>query len=68
MPRVEFPTAARACVRVKRRTRAAVEDALRGYKEIHLRALKLLKPGGTLVYSTCSMEPEENDEVVRRVE
>jgi 16S rRNA (cytosine967-C5)-methyltransferase len=27
----------------------------------------LLKPGGTLVYSTCSMEPEENDEVVRRV-
>jgi 16S rRNA (cytosine967-C5)-methyltransferase len=27
----------------------------------------LLNPGGTLVYSTCSMEPEENDEVVRRV-
>ena len=28
----------------------------------------LLKPGGALVYSTCSMEPEENDEIVRRVE
>jgi 16S rRNA (cytosine967-C5)-methyltransferase len=27
----------------------------------------LLKPGGALVYSTCSMEPEENDELVRRV-
>jgi 16S rRNA (cytosine967-C5)-methyltransferase len=27
----------------------------------------LLKPGGTLVYSTCSMEPEENEEVVRRI-
>jgi 16S rRNA (cytosine967-C5)-methyltransferase len=26
-----------------------------------------LKPGGSLVYSTCSMEPEENDELVRRV-
>lgn len=24
----------------------------------------LLRPGGSLVYSTCSLEPEENDEVV----
>jgi 23S rRNA (cytosine1962-C5)-methyltransferase len=36
------------------RTRAAVEDALRGYKEIHLRALKLLKRGGTLATFCCS--------------
>jgi 16S rRNA (cytosine967-C5)-methyltransferase len=28
--------------------------------------LPLLKPGGTLVYSTCSMEPEENEELVAR--
>ena len=27
----------------------------------------LLKPEGVLVYSTCSLEPEENEEVVRRV-
>ena len=29
-------------------------DALRGYKEIHLRALKLLKVGGTLASFCCS--------------
>jgi 23S rRNA (cytosine1962-C5)-methyltransferase len=36
------------------RNRAAVPDALRGYKEIHLRSLKLLKPGGTLLTYCCS--------------
>ena len=36
------------------RNRASVGDALRGYKEIHLRALKLLKPGGALATFCCS--------------
>jgi 23S rRNA (cytosine1962-C5)-methyltransferase len=36
------------------RNRASVPDALRGYKEIHLRALKLLKPGGLLATFCCS--------------
>jgi 16S rRNA (cytosine967-C5)-methyltransferase len=29
--------------------------------------IPLLKPKGTLVYSTCSLEPEENEQVVRRI-
>lgn len=36
------------------RNRASVPDAMRGYKEIHLRALKLLKPGGALATFCCS--------------
>ncbi|PYL00827.1 MAG: rRNA large subunit methyltransferase I [Verrucomicrobia bacterium] len=36
------------------RNRASVPDALRGYKEIHLRALKLLKTGGALATFCCS--------------
>ena len=36
------------------RNRASVGDALRGYKEIHIRALKLLRPGGTLATFCCS--------------
>jgi 16S rRNA (cytosine967-C5)-methyltransferase len=39
------------------RLRATQLDLLR-------QAASLLKPGGTLVYSTCSLEPEENREVV----
>lgn len=31
------------------------------------RAAEALVPGGRLVYSTCSLEPEENEEVVARV-
>jgi len=30
-------------------------------------ALKFLKPGGTFLYSTCSLEPEENQGVVKAV-
>ncbi len=42
------------------RNRASVPDALRGYKEIHLRALKLLKPGGILASFCCSHHVDAN--------
>jgi 23S rRNA (cytosine1962-C5)-methyltransferase len=42
------------------RNRASVPDALRGYKEIHLRALKLLKLGGTLATFCCSHHVDAN--------
>jgi 16S rRNA (cytosine967-C5)-methyltransferase len=31
------------------------------------RALEVCRPGGTVVYSTCSIEPEENEQVVAAV-
>jgi 23S rRNA (cytosine1962-C5)-methyltransferase len=36
------------------KTQRAVEGALRGYKELNLRALKMLRPGGLLVSCSCS--------------
>jgi len=36
------------------KTRAAVPAALRGYKEINLRAMKLLREGGYLITCSCS--------------
>ncbi len=36
------------------KSRKAVEGALRGYKELNLRALKMASPGGLLVTCSCS--------------
>ena len=36
------------------KSKRAVEGALRGYKELNLRAIQLLQPGGTLVTCSCS--------------
>jgi 23S rRNA (cytosine1962-C5)-methyltransferase len=36
------------------KSRAKVREALKGYKEINLRAMKLLAPGGVLVTCSCS--------------
>jgi 23S rRNA (cytosine1962-C5)-methyltransferase len=36
------------------KTKSAVAGALRGYKEINLRAMRLLRPGGVLLTASCS--------------
>jgi 23S rRNA (cytosine1962-C5)-methyltransferase len=42
------------------KNRATVRSAARGYKEINLRALKLLNPGGVLVTCSCSYHMSED--------
>jgi 23S rRNA (cytosine1962-C5)-methyltransferase len=42
------------------KNRASAKAAARGYKEINLRAIKLLNPGGVLVTCTCSYHMPED--------
>ena len=42
------------------KNRGSLKAAIRGYKEINLRALKLLNPGGVLVTCTCSYHVAED--------
>ncbi len=48
------------------KSRKALETAMRGYKELNLRALKMLRPGGVLVTCSCSyhVSPAEFTEMV----
>jgi 23S rRNA (cytosine1962-C5)-methyltransferase len=41
------------------KTRRSVDTALRGYKELNLRAWKMLRPGGVLVTCSCSYHVSE---------
>lgn len=43
------------------KTKQSVNDAMRGYKEIHLRALKMLQPGGILATFSCSHHVSTGD-------
>ena len=43
------------------KTRKNLETAMRGYKELNLRALKMLRPGGVLVSCTCSYHVSQSD-------
>ena len=43
------------------KSKSAAEKARRGYKEINLRALKLLNPGGCLITCSCSYHVHEEE-------
>jgi 23S rRNA (cytosine1962-C5)-methyltransferase len=43
------------------KNKASLQKALSGYKEINLRALKLLQPGGFLITCSCSYNVTEGD-------
>ena len=43
---------------------ASIRDQQARQKRILRSALQTVKPGGRIVYSTCSLEPEENEDVV----
>jgi 23S rRNA (cytosine1962-C5)-methyltransferase len=43
------------------KTKRDLEKALRGYKELNLRALKMLRPGGILVTCSCSFHVGQQD-------
>jgi 23S rRNA (cytosine1962-C5)-methyltransferase len=43
------------------KSRRNLATALRGYKELNLRALKMLRPGGTLVTCSCSYHVHQSD-------
>ena len=42
------------------KSRNAIEGAARGYKEINLRGLKLVRPGGFLITCSCSYHMERD--------
>ena len=54
-----------------RRGESASIDEIKGLadlqKQLALKAANLVKDGGTIVYSTCTFAPEENEEVVKHV-
>ena len=48
----------------RRVTQQLLDKVTRSQRALIDRALTVLKPGGTLVYSTCSVLPAENEEIV----
>jgi len=47
------------------RSEASIKELAELQRELLVKAADLVKPGGTLVYSVCTTEPEETTDVVR---
>ena len=44
-----------------------VEKSVKSQMALLRKAIKILKPGGTMVYSTCSILEKENEEILKKV-
>lgn len=49
-----------------RKSREEIAELANLQLHLLMQAAKLLKPGGILVYSTCTVDPMENEQVIRR--
>ena len=48
-------------------TQELVDRSIKTQKEMIKKAIKILKPGGELIYSTCSILKEENEKIVKEI-
>ena len=48
-------------------TKELIERSVKVQEELLKKALKIVKPGGEIVYSTCSILKNENEDVLNRV-
>lgn len=48
-------------------TEKLIEKSVKSQKALLKKAIRILKPGGTMVYSTCSILQNENEEVLKDV-
>lgn len=47
-------------------TEKLIQKSVKTQTELIIKAINILKPGGTLVYSTCSVLKEENEDIVNK--
>jgi tRNA (cytosine49-C5)-methyltransferase len=69
---VDAPCSGEGNIRLSKRTYLEWSENLlkkfgKNQKRLAESAIKLLKPGGTMIYSTCTHAPEENESVVQHL-